>query len=474
MKSGGFGIGKKQAQRDEPKRLPPTNADLTSLLAQSQKAQDKPFTLSWHAPSGDGSHYVLSVVNFGSQKDRRGWNSSAIDNSGVGIAEWKLHRDIEGRRTELFNMQTSDAFLIQSVIEEALTQGAAPGRNEPLGSSNFPAPEAPASQAQSGSASTAQSGTGSQSTAAAPASSSFHEGNLRQISPRKLMEHFNTNKDTGRLICDIGTVTAEVFFKDGEPVHAKSCHSIYGNKDNVGDEVVVDLLTWQEGDFKFQDKWPAATSSVTKTLQEFLSGTAGGAAAGASSGGGHPAPAIPASSGGTAGSTASQDDFSKADDLIGDVYANMIEKSGLLKYGMFLMLARTEFARFEIGKDPFCVAAIGLESDRALSDAAIGKIGECFEPVGQPLDILAYASRTRLYALFPHSSGASAGSSLKLFLNNIQSTPLEGDLHGSAVKVTIGLCEVPRDGVDFQQIFENACMLRRAATPEKRIVASAG
>jgi hypothetical protein len=455
---------------------------LTSLLAQSQKALDKPFSLTWHAATGDGSQYVLSVVNFSAhaQKDRRGWSSSAIDNSGVGVAEWKLHHDVDGKRTEVFSVHSSDAYLVQSVIEEALMEGAAPGKNQPLGSSSLAAPAA-------------QSGEGSQSTAAAAAApaaekSAFLEGNLRQVSPRKLMENYNTTKTTGRLICDIGTVTSEVFFTDGEPVHAKSCHSIYGDRDKVGDEVIIDLLTWKEGDFKFQDKWPAASHTVTQSMEAFLSGTASSASAAdhseaassSSSSAATSSSAAPASKAAapiprsTASSPSSPDDFSNTDEIIGDTYLSMIEASGLLKYGMFLMLARTEFARFEVGKVPFCVAAIGLGADVLISDEALGKIGECFEPVGQPLDILAYASRTRLYALFPHSTCATAATSLKHFINNVQSTALESGLHGSNIRITIGICEVPRDGADFQQIFEDSCKLRRAATPNKKIVTSAG
>ena len=95
MKSGGF-LGKKQTRTEPTKSQPPTGSDLTHLLASAQKTQDKSFTLSW-SPSGDNCVYVLSVfIGGGVQRgDRRGWSQSAIDNSGVGEAEWKLHKEVD-------------------------------------------------------------------------------------------------------------------------------------------------------------------------------------------------------------------------------------------------------------------------------------------------------------------------------------------------------------------------------------------
>jgi Domain of unknown function (DUF4388) len=504
MKSGGF-LGKKQTRSEPTKSQPPTGSDLTNLLASAQKSTDKSFTLSW-SPSGDNCLYTLSVfIGGGVQRgDRRGWSQSAIDNSGIGEAEWKLHKEVESKRTEIFSMRSSDAFLIQTFIEDSIALGGAPvpgampawtPENQDLGASaTAPQPSSAASQSnenQSHASTPQEAPVGEAQAAPAPVSTApFHEGNLRRVNVRTLMEAFNSHKTTGRLICDIGTVTAEVFFTDGEPVHAKSCHSIYGNRDTMGDVSIVDLLTWKEGDFKFQDGWPAASRTVTMPLSMFLSGEAAAALANAAptpaaispTAAAAPAPAAPGSPlvagttpfTGTAGSAEPPDDFSTVDELIGETYAALIETSGLLKYGMFLMLVRCEFVRFESEQNPFCVASIGLQlANGQLNDAILRKVGECFESVCKPLDILAYAKGSRMYAMFPGSTHIAAGSALNQFISKLATMPLDTNVHGSNIQVSIGLAEIPSDGFDFLPIFEHASKLRRAATPDRRLVISA-
>ncbi len=528
MKSGGF-LGKKQARSEPAKTHPPTGSDLTNLLASAQKSPDKTFNLVWQSPSGDNSQYILSVlIGGGVQRgDRRGWSQSAMDNSGVGEAEWKLHREVETKRTEIFSMRSSDAFLIQTFVEDSMALGtgapsaandwtpeaeivkATPPRPEPQSNAPQNAPlSALLDSLEPPHGGQAQASRPAQSPAQAPAPTAtgvapYHEGNLRRTNIRTIMEAFNSHRTTGRLICDIGTVTAEVFFTDGEPVHAKSCHSIYGNRDTIGDVSVVDLLTWKEGDFKFQDGWPAASRTVTMPLSKFLSGEAATAladaaatAAAATASAAAQASAPPAQAPGTApaaaasqgafpatsgaspapsnNAAAGQDDFSKVDALIGETYSSLTEKSGLLKYGMFLMLVRCEFVRFEGGQNPFCVASIGLElpNHQPLTDPVLGKLGECFDSVCEPLDILAYAGNGRLYAMFPQSTHVAASGSLTNFLRKLAATQLDNTLNGSQVKVSIGLAQVPNDGFDFLPIFEHAGKLRRAATPERSLMMS--
>ena len=140
MKSGGF-IGKKnQARNEEPKRAAPTGTDLTQLLATAQKMPGKLFSWVWSA--SDGYQYTLSVVVSGAGGaggERKGWKSDAIDNGGIGAGEWKLSKELDNKRTEVFGMQTSDAFLIQNLLEE--TFAAAPNAAAPAGTAQSSAAE---------------------------------------------------------------------------------------------------------------------------------------------------------------------------------------------------------------------------------------------------------------------------------------------------------------------------------------------
>lgn len=502
MRSGGF-IGKKQARSEPPKRTsPPTGTDMTQLLQSSQKNPDKLFTFVWTSPTQSNCHYTVSVINStaASRADRRGWTTSAIDLSALGDAEWKLHQELDGRTTEIFAMRSSDALLIQTLMEESLGMAqAAPAAAspdmtpQPAQSSVFE--DQPAFGQSSGFASgPAQSEQPSPPEAQAKPKLPYEEGNLRTTSIRSLIELINQNKTTGRLICDIGTTQAELFFSQGDPIHAKSCHSIYQDRDQTGDAVLVDLLTWREGTFKFNQDWPAASKSITKPLEMFLAGQVVPEAQPAPAPAPSPAPApaakpAPAPAAKAAPPVPSapaapsapytpgtvpltpEDNFDTVDEQIAQTYNDLVLPNGCIRFGLFLMLARSEFVRFDTAQIPFCVAAIGLElANRPLTDEMLKAIVECFDPVCQPLDIIAYASRTRLYALFAHSNLATATVTLKHFANNIMSTSIAYDVHGSSIRFSAGLTEVPADGTDFSQVFESAIALRRQATAERKVV----
>jgi hypothetical protein len=499
MRSSGFGLGKKP-QNNEPKRQPPTSADLTQLLTSSRKAPDKIFSLTWVTPNKANSFSTLTVMAGGMQRgDRRGWSGSAADSAGGGEAEWKLTLDDDGVTSVVFAMRSSDAYLIHTLLDEAAVSGS-------------PAPihsaAAPAALQQSYESEQDERPSYGGAATKAPAQSSLQEGSLRQLNIRKLLESYNEQKMTGRLIVDLGNLQAEVFLSSGEPVHAKCINSLSQSRDTVGDAVLIELLTWKDGTFKLQEGWPAASKSISSPLHMFLSGsvtvpdpavaaaaTAAATPATASSApsqhpqgyGSTAAPMPPQQSSApepmqappqnhaiTPGSSAS-DDFGQVDELIGSIYPGLVEPSGLLKYGMFLMLVRSEFIRQTNARNnSFCFASVGIEpaNGAQLTNAALSKIGERFEKVCRLLDTITYAGNSRFYILLPQHENESAHVVLKNFINNVMAIPLDAGLHGSSMAITVGLAEVPRDGTDFQQVFNKAGGLRTQATKEKKIVSS--
>ncbi len=500
MRSSGFGLGKSKQPKEETKKVPPTNADLTHLLGLSQKTLDRTFVYNWQSPDLTKSYY-LSVITHGKGSDqRKGWAVSAVDNSVVGTADWTLQADIEGRRQQLFHMQSSDSYMVQSVIDEIMVDGAAnTSAAAPLDEQwsahdqQLPADEssggppayggAPAPAAYGGAPANSYGGAANVSSGTTGSAGLPESGSLRDTPIKSLIQRYVSSKATGRLLVDQGTVTSEVFFTDGEPTHAKSIHSIYKDRDMTGDTVVIDLLTWTQGDYKFQNGYPAATRTVHSSIEDLFAGKVAAAPPPSSEFAVAPAaPAAPPKLPGTAAPPiplaarikVDPDDFSNADDLIGETFSNLIEPSGMLKYGMFLMLTRTEFARHEMSRTPFCVAAIGLESQGVLSNESISKVQECFESAGQALDTISAATGVRFFALFPHCSGTTAAATLKQFLTNLQNTQLGNGVHGSALRMSVGLCEVPRDGGDFETVMSRACKLRLSATPERRIVLNVG
>ncbi|HEY9760865.1 MAG TPA: DUF4388 domain-containing protein [Oculatellaceae cyanobacterium] len=501
MRSSGFGLGKKP-QSNEPKRQPPTSADLTQLLTSCRKAPDKIFSFTWVTPNKPNSLSTLTVMAAGSQRgDRRGWSGSAADNAGGGDAEWKLTQDNNGVTSVVFAMRSSDAYLIHTLLDEAAVSGSP----APIHSAT---PAAAPEQSYESEQAVEQPTYGGAAPKAST-QSSLQEGSLRQLNIRKLLESYNEQKTTGRLIVDLGNLQTEVFLASGEPVHAKCINSLSQSRDTVGDAVLIELLTWKDGTFKLQEGWPAASKSISSPLHMFLSGsvtvpdpavaaaaaataaapaTTNSAAAPAQSSGYGSTPApmptqssapaqpaqAPAQNFAMPGGSAA-DDFGQVDDLIGSIYPALIEPSGLLKYGMLLMLVKSEFVRQTNARNnSFCFASVGVEpaNGAQLTDAALGKIGERFEKVCRPLDTIAYAGNSRFYILLPQHDNESAHVVLKNFINNVLAIPLDTGLHGSSMAMTVGLAEVPRDGTEFQQVFNKAGGLRTQATKEKKIVSS--
>jgi hypothetical protein len=526
MKSGGFGIGKKQVRTEQPKRtVPPTTTDLVQLLASSQKQMDKLFIYDWYPPIEKETRYVLSVINSNAanQKDRRGWSSSAMDNNALGEAEWKLHKEKDNDKKELLSMFSSDAQLILTLMDEYLVSpgagwsgAAAADQQDPYSSATSSSVFQQAIPEQQAPPPPAISNSGVMS--GAKPKTIPPEGTLRRLPILQIAEIVAVGNVTGRLLVEAGNLQVEVFFMNGEPVHGKSCHAFYDDKDKTGDAVLVDLLTWKDGNFKFQDGWPAASKSIDKPLVQFLAGEvviaeeasapmaqSASAATSASSFAFAPAePAAPpppapvmqnpyanptappvianalsnpayagvvAQAGTPAKLSEVKDDFSELDTLIAETYAGLVEPSGILKFGMFLMLARGEFVR----QTQFCIASIELSINGSqLRSEFMPAIGEAFETCCQPLDILAHAGPSRLLVLFPHSNAGSAINTLKQFISNVQTTPLDSANHGSSVRVSAGLAEIPRDGTDLKDVLDFACKLRRAATPDRKIVSTSG
>jgi hypothetical protein len=468
MRSGGF-VGKRQA-RNEPTRhtSPPKGEDLTQLLGTSQKSPEKLLTWSWQS-EGNRSVYTLSVITTGAGRSKGGgWSASAVDNSALADSDWKLMQELDGQRTEVFVMRTSDAHLILTLVDEALIGDAQVGElRDAIGSAGGP-------DSDEGVAASRRA-----IPPPVPGTAPVQEGNLRQTDVRSLIESYCRGQITGRLICDSGNVQAEVFFSQGEPVHAKSCHTIYQDKDCIGDSVIVELLTWRDGNYKFQEGWPAASKTVTRPMQDFLDGRVTATPQPSSSSQPAPPPQTAGTSRGAAPAPAPvatglefAEDFSNVDDVVASMYELLVEPDvNIVKYGMFLMLAQSEFVRFTTSNIPFCIASIGLgllEGRITIDD--LRQIGECFHPVCQPLDLLAYASQTRLFALFPQCPGPAAASTMKHFINNVLSTQFESGLDGSKLKIAVGLCEIPKDGTEFEHVIAHTVKLRREASDSRKVV----
>jgi predicted regulator of Ras-like GTPase activity (Roadblock/LC7/MglB family) len=71
------------------------------------------------------------------------------------------------------------------------------------------------------------------------------QGNLKAMAVADLIQHTCQEHKTARLTVDRNGIQAMLYFKDGTVQHA-----VLGG--NQGEEVVYDLLTWQEGNFSLE------------------------------------------------------------------------------------------------------------------------------------------------------------------------------------------------------------------------------
>jgi hypothetical protein len=59
---------------------------------------------------------------------------------------------------------------------------------------------------------------------------------------------------------------------------------------------------------------------------------------------------------------------------------------------------------------------------------------------------------------------------MKHFINNVLSTQFESGLDGNKLKIAVGLCEVPKDGIEFEYAIALTVKLRRDATDARKVV----
>jgi len=88
------------------------------------------------------------------------------------------------------------------------------------------------------------------------------EGDLRNLQVPNLLQSIAMGKLTGRLQIKGRADTAMVFFVDGTPVHATM-------KGAEGDDALIELIAWDEGQFCFFPEPKSETKTVKKRL-EFL------------------------------------------------------------------------------------------------------------------------------------------------------------------------------------------------------------
>lgn len=94
--------------------------------------------------------------------------------------------------------------------------------------------------------------------------SSALTGDLAHVQTPTLLQSILMAKMTGRLVVDSTKGEAEVYFLDGVPIHALTTDN------TIGEESIFELLTWKEGNFRFEPKVQADARTVHTNLDSLL------------------------------------------------------------------------------------------------------------------------------------------------------------------------------------------------------------
>ncbi|HEY9784780.1 MAG TPA: DUF4388 domain-containing protein [Candidatus Obscuribacterales bacterium] len=227
-----FGSGK-QASQPRTVRLPkqsaiPSYGDVQFIMQEAHKILGRWVELPFSSP--DKKHEFVLAVKYDHDEGDPTWLMSEASLSG---------------NQPLWNYPTRDLSLICNMLAQAAGQDQV----EDL----MPTSALLGKTADVGAAGTATATTTSPTVGAAvmfepprPGAKATLEGDLKNLQVPNLLQSINLAKMTGKLDIRTRSEKAEVFFHDGAPVHCVL-------KEVQGDAGLVELITWQAGEFRF---WP--------------------------------------------------------------------------------------------------------------------------------------------------------------------------------------------------------------------------
>jgi hypothetical protein len=263
--------------RQKPSRLTtaPNETKLRQLLADANKNNSAQVT--WTHPNNE-MLYTLTVT-CSTVKERRGWERGK---TGEMVApEWTLYeiRENGKDRVDLWRMASSDIAIIQNLLEDT-RRGATPSA-APLDEPVFDTPSSSAKDSYSRTPSGGQPQPMRGFSEPDPSISQTMQtdrgsagvnlsGELKEIDVASILQSISLCKMTGRLNVYDTTQQVEIFFTQGELVHAVSSHLMDVSQSIRGEKVLLEVFTWDDGSFQFQHGWQTAERSVQKHLQNLV------------------------------------------------------------------------------------------------------------------------------------------------------------------------------------------------------------
>jgi len=238
-----------QPIRMAPLETLPTVAQLMSALSQAQDSHGRIVELVWPKPDSQ-TNYLLSV-GYKPESSDPVW----IFNEGAGRQNREIWTYGSGDLTLIFNLINAECTGEVSAVTDNNGQGSGANKFASNTSSTY-STSLLGLQATSGTRYPVVNASKSMRDATM-------EGDLTDMAVPNLLQSVVMSKMTGRLFVDTTQAAAELFFEDGNLIHATAV-------DVDGDLALMELVTWERGKFYFYRDETTTLRTVKRRLDAIL------------------------------------------------------------------------------------------------------------------------------------------------------------------------------------------------------------
>jgi len=247
---------KKQPHAPPNVRLPklpgiPSFDDIHHVLTQAQQNRGRGVELSW-SNTNRSRYYMLTAK---------------CEHSGGGEPSWLLHSGPASADKLVWTYVSGDVSLIFNLVMSECTGGDAGQEAQTDSYMTMPVSKGSSMSGEYRSPSTSGYyggiGLGADADVLRSKARAILEGDLKNMQMPTLLQSIAMGKMTGRLEVQSPHGPADVFFEDGTPLHGEA-------REGKGDLAIMELLTWEEGEFHFYPGEKTTQRTINKRLDSLL------------------------------------------------------------------------------------------------------------------------------------------------------------------------------------------------------------
>jgi GGDEF domain-containing protein len=254
--------GKQNTPAPRSFRLPkqsvvPNYTDIQFLAQEANKQSGRQVELPFSVTEGSQEFVVAVKVDHNVSLDPI-WTLTAVTSSGHQVIFQHPEPDLSMVTNLVMSGCGCDLFS-DNLASEAMMGRDTLSNLNPIGTGSAEVPVVN----QTGSQHTHTQETNAVFDAPKPGVKATLEGDLTKMQAPNLLQSLNMAKMTGRLDVKDKNESARVYFDNGTAVHAEM-------KDAIGDEALIELVTWTAGEFRFWPDETTAQKTVKKRLDAML------------------------------------------------------------------------------------------------------------------------------------------------------------------------------------------------------------